>query len=95
MDNTTQWSILWSTALFPPQEMIPPDSIFCNTSHNYTSSTNSEHLFGFSPCIPTPPWESDVISSHEQEATDIAENDNFCIVDFSRLITEDEFVAFI
>jgi len=94
MDNVTHMSILWDTALLPPQEMLPTNSIFQTTSHNDTACTNSEHLFGFSPCVPALLWEEDAVVD-EQETVEIVDTTRLygACEDFSVLFAMEEFAA--
>ena len=94
MNSTTQWSILWSIALLPPQEMLPPESFFRTTQCNNTASINSEHLFGFAPCIPPLTWDNSINTPHEQTTQG---NDNVDDIneDFSALFGIEEFASFI
>ncbi len=95
MNSTAQWSILWNTALFPPQEMLPPDSLFCTLPCGTTPATNSEHLFGFAPCVPLVTREDS--SPHERDMTEIQRTDNFydTCEDFSAQFAVEEFTSFI
>lgn len=97
MDNTAQWSILWSTALLPPQEMLPTGSIFYAVSANDTAFTNSGHLFGFSPCLPPPLLEREVVPLDEQDETDRKDNIGVDVAheDFSALFAVEEFASYV
>lgn len=92
MDNTTQWSIQWDISLLPPQEMLPTNSTM---PHNDIAYTNSEHLFGFSPCVPALLWEDAVVD--EQEVMDTIDTTSFyqACKDFSVLFTVEELEAFV
>jgi hypothetical protein len=65
MNSTMQWNIVWNMALFPPLEMLPPDTLLSASSCN--AATNSEHLFGFAPCILPVPGEQSEGLLHEQK----------------------------
>lgn len=97
MNSTSQWSILWNMALLPPQEMLPTESLFCTLPCNNTTSTNSEHLFGFSPCIPPLTWENSSSTSHERDMSDSRSDDNAydAYEDFSALFAVEEFKPFV
>lgn len=97
MNNTTHWNILWNTvALFPPQEMLPPEDLFCTLSCDNTSTANSEHLFGFAPCIPPLKEKSDSLLQ-EHDVIEIQSTDTFYGIheDFSALFAAEEFASFI
>ncbi len=93
MNSTAQWSILWNAALFPPQEMLPPDSLFCTSSCDTTPTTNSDHLFGFTPCMPLLNQENSGSISQERHMAEIQSTDT--CEDFSTLWMAEEFSSFI
>ncbi len=95
MNSTAQWSILWNAALFPPQEMLPPDSLFYTLTSNTTAATNSEHLFGFTPCIPLAGKENS--GFHEHAMTETRSTDNFydAYEAFSPSSMGEEFASFL
>lgn len=97
MNSTTQWSILWNTALFPPQEMLPPDSLFCTPPCSPTTASNSEHLFGFTPCIPTTTEENSESTPHKPIMAETYSMDNFydASEDFSALFAIEELASFL
>ena len=97
MNSTTQWSILWSTTLFPPREMLPPESLFCTLPCDNMASTNSAHLFGFAPCVPPLTWEHCGSPSPERDMIDTQSQDNFYDTDkdFSAVFAVEEFTSFI
>ena len=92
MENTTQWSIQWDISLLPPQEML---QINVTMPHDDIAYTNSEHLFGFSPCVPPLLWEDAV--EDEQEVINTIDATSFCQAckDFSVLFTVEELEAFV
>lgn len=93
MENTTQWSIIWSAALHPPLDMLPSSSVFCNISDN--AATNSAYLFGFASCFPTLPEACEAPTSQVQDETD--SEDIFCDgnTDFSTLLMLEDLVPFV
>jgi len=95
MNSTAQWSILWNTALFPPQEMLPPDSLFCTLPGDSTAATNSEHLFGFTPCIPLQSKENSESYEHDMTETRSTDNSYDTYEDFSTSSMVEEFASFI
>jgi len=97
MKSTAQWNILWNTALFPPQEMLPPDGLFGTLPCDTTTTTNSEHLFGFTPCVPPVFKENSGNVPREQERTETQGIDNFydTYEDFTALLAVEEFAPFI
>ena len=94
MNDTTQWSILWDIGLFPPQEMLPTENFFCVSPYNNTTSANSEHLFGFTPCVPPLRWQNSSSTPHERA---IQNDDNLHDIseEFSALFAVEEFASFI
>ncbi len=94
MNNTVQWNVLWNIGLFPPQEMLPTENFFSALPHNNTASANSDHLFGFTPCVPPLTWENNNNPPCEQA---IQIDDTFCDTykDFSASFPIEEFASFI
>ena len=97
MNSTTQWNILWNTALFPPQEMLPPDNLFGTHSCASTVAPTGEHLFGFTPCVLPLHQENDESVAHEQAMLDTYSTDNSYVTyeDFSALFAVEDLAAFI
>ena len=93
MNSIVQWSILWNTALLPPQEMLPPDSLFCTLPCDTTAASNSDHLFGFTPCVPPLARENSGSTPHERHTTKIQSTDTY--EDFSTSYAAEEFLSFI
>jgi hypothetical protein len=84
-------------ALFPPQEMLPPESLFCTLPDENVPATNCEHLFGFTPCVFPKSKENSINTSHEQAMTESQYTDNFYATceDFSTLFPVEEFASFL
>ncbi len=94
MNSTTQWNILWNIGLFPPQEMLPTENFFCTLPYNNATSANSDHLFGFTPCVPPLTWENNNNTLCEQAI----QNDNTscdAYEDFLASFAVEEFASFI
>lgn len=83
--NSTQWNILWSAALLPPQSMLPTESLFKNIPS--TVPLTAIHLFGF---FPSPDWENIVFPEQDQQ-TECSEDMDDCVASPSMV----EFVAFV
>ena len=92
MDSTTQWSMSWTMALLPPQEMLPPESLFRTRSYKSTASTNIRQLFGFTPCIPSFCMENSAIVSFEGDMTHVQDVDSMYEVyeDFQKVPVVEE-----
>ena len=60
--NVTQWNVLWSAALLPPQTMFPTDDIFEDIS--CTSPLTAAHLFGFLPSLD---WQTALAPRQEKQ----------------------------
>ncbi len=100
IDVSAQWSILWDASLRPPLEMFATIISFDDVPLVYTSSTNAEPLFGFSPCMSMLTRVGEAATSQAQNQVCTQDNNDSHAIhaiseDFSTLFALEEFVAFV
>ncbi len=93
MNNSTlQWSISWNSALFPLQEMLPPESFFRAEACDNTTFADSKHLFGFESYVPCLTLEQKGNVSHTEDTLDVQNEKPCCatVEDFLALLMVEE-----